>query len=153
MSLQPRDSDSSNADDTVGNKTEGLFARVREGLDRLKKQAEEEMTSGCGPSQAATNNKNLMAAKSSSSANTSTTATTAAKRNSPSSNHDDPRLDRLFYYPRRKATPEEVQAFVDFTNKWIPSAKQRCTESKDDDEEEKKEEEEEESKGDDATSS
>ena len=34
--------------------------------------------------------------------------------------------ERFFFKRRRKATPEEVQAFVDFTNKWIPSPKGVC---------------------------
>jgi len=129
MSPQPRNSDG-NAD-MAGYKAEGLFARMREGLHRLKEQAEEEEDRG---------NKNLMASESSLSANTSTTTTTTEKkRKFPSPNHDDPRLGRLCYYPRRKLTPEEVQEFVEFTNKWIP-AKRRCTESEDDEEGKKKEE-------------
>ena len=31
--------------------------------------------------------------------------------------------ERLFYKRRRESTPEEVQAFVEFANKWIPSQK------------------------------
>ena len=34
--------------------------------------------------------------------------------------------ERFFFKRRRKATQEEVQAFVDFTNKWIPSPKGVC---------------------------
>eukprot|EP00985_Skeletonema_marinoi_P011792 scaffold5602_cov161-Skeletonema_marinoi.AAC.2 len=64
-------------------------------------------------------------------------------------------LERLSYIPRRKSTPEEVQAFVEFTDKWIPSAKRRSTGSGNDNEEESKGEEvevEEESSGDGAAS-
>eukprot|EP00984_Skeletonema_dohrnii_P003914 scaffold1344_cov150-Skeletonema_dohrnii-CCMP3373.AAC.1 len=45
-------------------------------------------------------------------------------------------LDRLSYKPRRKSTPEEVQVFVEFTDKWIPPAKRSSTGSGNDDEEE-----------------
>jgi len=45
-------------------------------------------------------------------------------------------LDRLSYNPRWKSTREEVQAFVEFTDKWMPSAKRRSTGSGNDDEEE-----------------
>ena len=45
-------------------------------------------------------------------------------------------LERLSYIPRRKSTPEEVQAFVEFADKWIPSAKRISAGSGNDDEEE-----------------
>eukprot|EP00984_Skeletonema_dohrnii_P035349 scaffold35002_cov150-Skeletonema_dohrnii-CCMP3373.AAC.5 len=64
-------------------------------------------------------------------------------------------LEKLSYKLRRKSTPEEVQAFVEFTDKWIPSAKRRSTGSGNDDEEDSKGEEvevEEESSGDGAAS-
>ena len=50
-------------------------------------------------------------------------------------------------------TPEEMQAFVDFSNKWIPSDKRRTTEERSKDDYEEEEKEEEETNGDDATTS
>jgi len=46
--------------------------------------------------------------------------------------HPSYHLGGMFYspYPREEPTPEEIQTFVDFTNKWIPSsAKHKRTES------------------------
>jgi len=48
----------------------------------------------------------------------------------------DAEAARLCYNPRWKSTREEVQAFVEFTDKWMPSAKRRSTGSGNDDEEE-----------------
>ena len=50
--------------------------------------------------------------------------------------------ERLFYKRRRESTPEEVQAFVEFANKWIPSQKRTSdlTAESDDKEETKVEE-------------
>ena len=45
-------------------------------------------------------------------------------------------LERLSYKPRRKLTREEVQAFAEFTDKWMPSAKRISAGSGNDDEEE-----------------
>jgi hypothetical protein len=38
-------------------------------------------------------------------------------------------------YPRERPTPEEVQMLLDFTNKWIPSVKRKCSKSSEAEEE------------------
>lgn len=46
--------------------------------------------------------------------------------------------ERLFYKRRRESTPEEVQAFVEFANKWIPSRRTSDLTVENDDKEETK---------------
>jgi hypothetical protein len=76
-----------------------------------------------------------------------TKAASLGKRKEREGDQHPYQLGGLFHspYPKEKPTPEEIQTFVDFTNKWIPSAKGKCTES------EAKEEKADETKGGDAS--
>jgi len=60
-----------------------------------------------------------------------TKAASLGKRKEREGDQHPYQLGGLFHspYPREKPTPEEIQTLVDFTNKWIPTAKDKFTES------------------------